>query len=68
MIDDEIRRAIRTCTDEMGQPEALARRLEAWFQQLVEGNESLTDTDSVRRHLELLLEAVEIPEVEEGVE
>lgn len=68
MIDKEIRRAIYSGVEEMGQPEAVARRLEAWFQQLVKGNESLTDTDSVRRHLELLLEAVEVPEVEEGGE
>jgi hypothetical protein len=64
MIDEEIRRAIRSSTEELGQPEALARRLEGWFQQLVEGNESLSDSDSVRRHLELLMEAVEAPEIE----
>ncbi len=68
MIDEEISRAIRSGVEEMEQPEALARRLEAWFQQLVGGNESLTDADSVRRHLELLLEAVEVPEEEEDGE
>ncbi len=65
MIDGEIRNAIHLGVTEMGQPRSLARRLEAWFRQLVEGTDSLDDMDSVYDHLELLLDAVEIAEVSE---
>ena len=56
-LDPRIRAAVIEATSEAGQPSALADKLIAWLDSLSSGNESLTDRDSVYRHLELLYDS-----------
>jgi len=55
----EIQTAIHKAVDDERQCPAVASKLLAWFDALSNGNESLTDPESVKRHLDLLFETVE---------
>ncbi len=63
-IDARISDAVRTATDDTGQPRTVADRLLAWFKGLASGNERLEDPDTVERHLELLFQATIVPDVD----
>ena len=65
-IPREIQHAVQTAVTSADQPEAVASRLIAWLEALNAGNESLTDEESVRRHLDLLFQTVALPETEDG--
>lgn len=64
-IANEVRSAIRSAVEEAGQPDDLAEKLIAWMERIASGAESVTDEESVRRHLDVLMEAVEIEAVSE---
>ena len=55
-LDVRIAEAIREAVAEAGQPEALARRMIAWFEEVVSGNEDIHDQAAAVRHLEVLFE------------
>lgn len=57
-VDERIADAVRQAVERAGQPVAVADRLLAWFEGLATGNESLEDPDSVKRHVEVLFDAV----------
>jgi len=61
-VDPRISQAVRHAVDEARQRTAVADRLLAWFEGLSTGNETLEDPDSVKRHVELLFDAVLTPE------
>lgn len=64
-IANEVRDAIRTAVEEAGQPENVADKLVAWMERIASGAESVADEESVRRHLDVLIEAVEVDTVSE---
>lgn len=55
-IDARITQAINEAVAEAGQPDALARRLIAWFEAVTSGNENINDQATTARHLEVLFE------------
>jgi len=57
-LDAKVKGAISAAAKELGQGENLTKQLVAWFEAIVNGNESLDDRQSVHRHLELLFDAV----------
>lgn len=57
-VDARISDALRQAVEDARQPRAVAERLLAWFEGLSTGNESLEDPDSVKRHMEVLFDAV----------
>ena len=57
--DELIESAIRKSVAESGQDENLANVLVQWFQEVSNGNESLDDLESTRRHSEILYDATE---------
>lgn len=59
-LDSRIKDAIIEAVNGLEQDPALAKELIAWFESLVEGNDSLDDRDAVSRRLRLLYQAVEI--------
>lgn len=52
-LDPRVRSAIIDATAAAGQDHGLATKLIAWFDALNSGNETLTDKESVSRHMEL---------------
>lgn len=64
-IANEVRSAIRTAVEEGGQPEDVADKLISWMERIASGAESVADEESVRRHLDVLIEAVEVDTVSE---
>lgn len=65
-IANEVRNAIRSAVEEAGQPEDVADKLVSWMERIASGAESVADEESVRRHLDVLIEAVEVDTVSEG--
>lgn len=66
-IANEVRKAVRSAVEEAGQPEDVADKLISWMERIASGAESVADEESVRRHLDVLTEAVEVDAVpEEG--
>ncbi len=59
-IDQEITNAVFESTQKFGQNKSLAKKLLAWFTALAVGNETLEDRESVKRHMDILLEDIEI--------
>ena len=57
--DELIESAIRQSVADSGQTEKLANVLVQWFQEISNGNESLDDLESTRRHSEILYDATE---------
>jgi len=57
--DELIESAIRQSVADSGQTERLANVLVQWFQEVSNGNESLDDLESTRRHSEILYNATE---------
>jgi len=57
-VDTRISHAVRQAVEHAGQPAAVSDRLLAWFEGLSTGNESLEDPDSVKRHVDVLFDAV----------
>jgi hypothetical protein len=55
--DKLIESAIRQSVSESGQSDNLANVLVQWFQEVSNGNESLTDVESIRRYSEILYDA-----------
>lgn len=66
-IDARITQAIEEAVEDAGQPEALARRLIAWFEAIASGNEDINDTSATGRHLDVLYQGtvVDATEVED---
>jgi hypothetical protein len=56
--DAEIREAIIEAVARAKQPTTVATKLLAWFDAVASGSESLVDRESVRRHLDLVLQAM----------
>ena len=56
VLDVRIAEAIKAAVAEAGQPEALALRMIAWFEEVTSGNEDIHDQAAVARHLEVLFE------------
>lgn len=63
-VDPRISQAVSQAVQHAGQPGAVADRLLAWFEGLSTGNESLEDPDSVKRHVEVLFDAVVVTDDE----
>jgi hypothetical protein len=63
-LDPKIVEAIRSATDEAGQPAALSRRLIAWLEAVAEESEDINDIATTDRRLELLYEAVALGEID----
>jgi hypothetical protein len=59
-LDNRIEEAIKAAVIEVGQSDALARRLIAWMTALVSENEDINNFDSAERHLDLLFEETKI--------
>lgn len=57
-VDPRIAQAIRQVVENARQPNAVADRFLAWYEGLSTGNENLEDPDSVKRHMEVLFDAV----------
>lgn len=62
--DVEIRQAITEAVARANQPGTVATKLLAWFDAASLGNEALVDRELVRRHLDLVLQAM--PDVYPG--
>jgi hypothetical protein len=63
-LDPKIAEAIQRAASEAGQEANFAKRLIAWMNDLSNGNESLADNDSVKRHLNLVFEVTKIRELD----
>ena len=61
-VDPKIAEAIQNVVEDVGQSQALARRLVAWFNAVASGNEKINDRQSADRHLELLYGEVRLPD------
>lgn len=57
-IDPKMKEAIEDVVDTIAQPETVAKRLIAWIEQIVSGNEDINDKQFANRHLELLYDAI----------
>ena len=57
-VDSTVLKAIEEAVRQEQQPEALAKRIAAWFRELASGNETLTDRENVSRRLDSLFDAV----------
>ncbi|MDP2398361.1 MAG: hypothetical protein Q8M53_08415 [Burkholderiales bacterium] len=66
MLDKTIQEAINSAVRDAGQKKQLSNKLLAWVESVVSGNEDIHDPDSSIRHLELLFDAVELKDAEEG--
>lgn len=62
-LDLKIEEAIQTAVEQEGQSEPLARRMIAWMNAIVSGNEDVNNQQSANRHLELLYDATEVDSV-----
>jgi hypothetical protein len=62
-VDPRIREAVTKAVSDADQPKELATRLLAWFDALSTGNASLEDSESVKKHMELLYEGTDAGEV-----
>ena len=60
--DPALVEALISAVKEAGQDETLSKRILAWYEGLTSGNESLSDPESVLRHLELLYDSVNLGE------
>lgn len=60
----EVRNAIRQAVREAQQPEGVAEKLISWIDRVASGGESLADDESVRRHLDVIMDALEVEPVE----
>lgn len=60
MIASEISEAVFRATKESGQPDTVAKKLDAWLNALMSGNENIEDRESSRRHLELILNDISV--------
>ena len=58
-VDRAIQEAILHSVQESKQPDAVSDKLIKWLDEVVSGNESIDDQDSVYRRLEHLFSAVE---------
>lgn len=58
-IDPKIKEAIEIAVYELNQPEGLARKLNSWFEAIATG-ENVNDKQSLKRHLDLLYNEVQI--------
>lgn len=61
-IDAKIESAIRQAVTKAGQSGDVADKLIAWISDLAGGNAKITDSESVRRHLQLLFSTLEVPQ------
>lgn len=59
-VDVRIMEAIREAVEEAEQPEALARRLIAWFEDVTLGREDINDQAAASRRLEVLFQGTVI--------
>lgn len=59
-LDRTIREAVQTAVRDAGQPDQLSKKLLAWLEAIVTGNEELNDRDASQRHLEVLFGAVDV--------
>ena len=68
-IREEIKSAVYSATEKAGQEQVVANKIIAWLEALSSGNESLEDSESVKRHLDLLFETIVVPdnEIEGGL-
>lgn len=71
-LDPRMRTAILQATQATGQSPSLGNKIIAWFEAMNSGNESITNRESVGRHMELFYSMVQEGEVadddEEGDE
>ncbi|MCY4275759.1 MAG: hypothetical protein OXE41_10270 [Gammaproteobacteria bacterium] len=61
-MDPKINDSIQEAVSEIGQSEALARRIISWFKAIASENEDINDKQVTDRHLELLYDEAEISE------
>ena len=62
-IDAKIRESIEAAVREAGQSPGLARRIASWFEAVASGSEKINDRQSAARHLELLYEETQVPDI-----
>lgn len=67
-LDPRIKSAVQEAVQELGQPSTVADRLVAWLESIADGNEQLSDRDSVHRRLELLYDSVVVNLPEESAQ
>jgi hypothetical protein len=53
-LDPRIRTSILQATEASGQSRSLANKIIAWFEAMSSGNESISNRESVARHMEIL--------------
>lgn len=63
-LPDEVESAVESAVRNERQPRSVADKLISWLERIASGAESITDEESVRRHLEVLFEAVEVEAVQ----
>lgn len=61
-MDGRIDEAIREAVSEAGQSEALAKKLIAWMDSVISGNENLADKQATELRLEVVYQATEVEE------
>lgn len=64
-IAPEVRNAIRRAVEHAEQPEGVANKLISWIDRVASGGESLVDAESVQRHLDVLMDALDVEPVKE---
>lgn len=60
-LDPQIKEAIEIAVEQAQQSSTLARRITAWMEAVVSGNEDINDKNNARRHLELIFNNTEVP-------
>lgn len=63
-MDDRIKQCIQTAVSKEGQPDHVADKLIKWFENVANGNESISKESTYRRRVEGLYDSVNI-EIEE---
>jgi hypothetical protein len=58
-IDPRMRAAILEATQAAGQGRSLADKIVAWFEAMSSGNESITNPESVARHMDIFYSLAE---------
>lgn len=59
--DPAIHEAIREAVFQSHQSDAVAEKLSRWFDEIIAGNEQITDEDAVYRRLDTLFSSMSIP-------
>lgn len=59
-LPPEITAAVQEAVREAGQPEHVATKITRWLDALSSGQESINETESVQRHLDVIFESLDV--------